>query len=161
MQKTILIPIDLTVKSLNTLKYFLNRTSEERVRVVLMYAVRMSDSITDALFYNPTDIINSRTTQDFNDALAILKNRFNRILTSVDIELFHGESSRALRVFLEAHKVDEVYVASSYKLTCAKRAYDPTDLFPAAGVKVQQIGWNIAGVSTEQDLLESLLFSYN
>jgi len=53
MPKTILIPIDFRVASLNTLKYALERSSGSPHRVILIYAEYLEDSITELLFYRP------------------------------------------------------------------------------------------------------------
>jgi hypothetical protein len=55
MPKRILIPIDFSVESLNTLKRALDGLGDTHVEVILMYAEYLSDSITELLFYSPDD----------------------------------------------------------------------------------------------------------
>lgn len=52
--KNILIPIDFTIESLNTLKFALEENKNEQLTVVLMYATHLSDSITELLFIHNT-----------------------------------------------------------------------------------------------------------
>lgn len=161
MISTILIPVDFKVKSLNTLKYYLKRTMLDRVNIKLMYCEHLSDSITDMLFYNPDDVINSHQSPEFTEALSILKNKFAAKLNSLEIVLFHGNNTRAMKNFLEANRVNEIYVSSVYKLSPKKRGFDPIPMFVKADIKFHEIGWNLAGIDTEEELLESLLFNYN
>ncbi|HQA59356.1 MAG TPA: hypothetical protein PK033_15990, partial [Acetivibrio sp.] len=74
--KNILIPIDFTIESLNTLKFALEENKNEQLTVVLMYATHLSDSITELLFYSQYKIIQKLINQPFKDAINIINNTY-------------------------------------------------------------------------------------
>jgi hypothetical protein len=156
MAKTILIPIDFSVASLNTLKLALERGTNKTYNVVLLYAVLPSDSITELLFYSKDEIINARITTDFIEALEVIKNRFEKKLNDVSILPFHGSNLNALENLLHANRVDEIFIPGSYKLQLAKRAFDPIPMLKEAAVPVSEIHWNQQPLFNENNHLKAL-----
>jgi len=157
MQKTILIPIDFRVASLNTLKYALERSSGEPNHVILIYAEYLEDSITELLFYRPQSKIASKITPEFRDALEVLRNRFEFQIVNLDIKLFHNRSRRGLRRFVENHEVDEIYIPQTYKLQMPKKAFDLVSIIRQGNFQYTEIDWpQDSSVSSEKDHLEYL-----
>ncbi|MBL7964118.1 MAG: hypothetical protein JNM31_09790 [Flavobacteriales bacterium] len=141
MSRTILIPTDLTVGSLNTLKLSLTDSGPERVGVVLMHARLLGSSITDLLFHDPARELQAHIRPEFGDALAILRNRFEDRLTRLDLALFHGRTTSAFVQFAKAKKVDEVHVPHGYDLRLHGQAIDPIPLIRRSGLPVVEVGW--------------------
>ncbi len=144
MKKTILIPIDFRVASLNTLKLALEPYSEDTIEVILLHAEYLNDSITELLFYTPKKIVSSYMTNEFKEALEIIRNRFEGKIKYINIELFHGYNTNAMRNFLEANHVDEIYIAKNYQLKQTKNAFDPTPL-------LKKSNYNVIEVTIEHD----------
>ena len=157
MHKTILIPIDFRVASLNTLKYALERSSGGPHHVILIYAEFMDDSITELLFYRPASKLSSMITPEFNDALEVIKNRFEFQIVQLDIKLFHNRSRRGLVRFIENHNIDEIYIPLTYRLKIAKKAFDLVSIIKQINVDYHEIEWAQGqNVSSEKDHLEYL-----
>ena len=157
MPKTILIPIDFRVASLNTLKYALERSPGGPNRVILMYAEYLEDSITELLFYRPESKIASKITPEFRNALEVLRNRFEFQIVNLDIKLFHNRSRRGLRRFIENHLVDEIYIPQTYRLQMPKKAFDLVNIIRQCNLDYQEIDWlQEKGVASEKDHLEYL-----
>lgn len=156
---TILVPVDFRVSSLNTLRLALESTAEPRVDVILCYCECTNDSITEMLFYSPARRINELMSADFKEALAILKNRFEKKLGKVTIELFHGCTQNAFNNFLFGRKVDKVYVPKSYKLHLQRGAFDPIAYIKKGQVSFTELDW-IGEQAVEADQLESLFIHY-
>lgn len=142
--ETILIPIDFNVESLLTLRIALNHHSEGKINVILMYSESLSDSIADLLFYNPQKTIKSLISPDFEEALSIIKNRYETTVHHIRIELFHGYNSNALKRFIEAKGVSYIYLPKNYQLKPPKKnGFDPINLFKKSKINFKEIEWNI------------------
>lgn len=156
MVKTILIPVDFRVESLNTLKLALNQSNDNSIEIVLMYAEFLSDSISDLLFYSQEKIINARINPEFSKAISILKNRFENKIRRFEIEVFHGRNQSSLERFIKAHKIDEIYIPKTYVLKLSGPAFDPLPLLKKYQLPVYQIDWNQKQESSEEDQLNAL-----
>lgn len=156
MKKTILIPIDWNVESLNTLKFVLSAGEFTSVDIVLMYAHKLSDSITDMLFYSPSNIIGSYTTPLFEEAISILRNRHETIVNSVSIELFHGYGVNALKKFVEARGIDIIYIPKRYSLKLEKRGFNPIPIIKKSKLAYKEIEWSPELNSSGEDQLNVL-----
>ena len=157
MQKTILIPIDFRVASLNTLKFALERSSGEPHRVILIYAEYLEDSITELLFYRPESKIASKITPEFKNALEVLRNRFEFQIADLSIKLFHNRSRRGLRRFVENHQIDEIYIPQTYRLKMPRKAFDLVSIIRQTFADYQEIDWPQShSNASEKDHLEYL-----
>lgn len=141
MQKTILIPTDLTVESLHTLKLALMQNETVQVRILLMYPYRLGDSITDLLFYSPGKIINNEISPEFEEGISILKNRFFHTLHSLSIQLFHGNNTNAFTQYANAYDIHEIYLPQSYLLKNGKKGFDPIPLIDKNKFIVHEVNW--------------------
>lgn len=109
MPKTILIPTNLKVSSLYTLKVALEDYKEKEVEIILLYADVLENSITELLFFSPRKRIEELMSDEFRTAIEIIKNRFEPNLTTLSIQLFQGKNQASFVNFLEAKCVDEIY----------------------------------------------------
>lgn len=125
-QKTILIPTDFCVASLNPLRLALEQTPEPAVNVVLLHSRMLDDSITELLFYSPARIIHDLLTDDFREALSMLRNRFGNKFGLLRIELFHGYAQCTFDMLSDTLKIDAIYFSKSYKQQLTQRAFDAT-----------------------------------
>jgi hypothetical protein len=159
MERTILIPIDFKIESLNTLKLALNSIENEHANVVLMYAEYLTDSITELLFYSPKKTIKSLKSPEFEEAISIIKNRYETVIRSIEIELFHGYNVNAFKEFVEAKKIDTIYIPKNYSLRLPKNGFDPIPLIKKSKLSYQEMGWETSTYTSEQLQLNAL-FSY-
>jgi hypothetical protein len=156
MVKTILVPTDFRVESLNTLKYALKKNHiVSDVKVILLHTEILSDSITDLLFYSTDAVLDALITPTFEEALSIIKNRYENIM-SIAIEVTHGNNHGAFRRFLAARKVDEVYIPQSYTLHLPEKSFDPLPLLRKSGCPVCEIDWDATPMTHEKDQLDEL-----
>lgn len=140
MPKKVLIPIDFKVESLITLKYALKEIKEE-VEVVLMYSEHLTDSITDLIFYSPHERHNALKTAEFNEGLAILKTRFESILTKTVIKFFHGYNANAFRSFALGYNIDCIYIPKNLRLQPAENGFDPIPIILKSKLSYREIEW--------------------
>ncbi|GGD59993.1 hypothetical protein GCM10011514_24950 [Emticicia aquatilis] len=159
MASKILIPIDFHVESLNTLKLAMNHLETYEVDVVLMYAEDLDNSITELLFYNPKKIIESHRTNEFDEAISILKNRFETRIRSISYAIFHGYRVRLIEDFMKSKEIDDIYLPKSYQLQMPKKGFDPIPLIKKSKLHYKELDWE-AGVYDSEELQLNALFIY-
>lgn len=156
MFKTILVPIDFSVESLNTLKLALQKEGETKINVVLMYAANVSNSISDLLFYSPLKEIKQLSNAEFNEAVTVIKNRYESLIHVIRIELFHGHTPTAFKAFAEANKVDMIYVPKYYQLSLLKNGFNPISLIRKSKLNFQEIEWNVDNYTFDQSQMSAI-----
>lgn len=158
MRKTILIPIDGRVESLATLRMALQNLESHDLHIVLMYSEYLNDSITDLLFYNAAKRLKTIITPAFEEALSVLKNRYETSFQSISIELFHGATVNAFRNFAAAKKIDIAWLPGAKSLKPAKNGFDPSSLIKKSGIAVHVVEW--AGTTTSNSTLTEFNFFF-
>ena len=88
MKRKILVPTDLSVKSLNLVKEAVHESDAMELEVVLFYATHMSDSIGEMLFFSKHKLIESLSAEDFLISFDKLKESFTKRLKTISIEVF-------------------------------------------------------------------------
>lgn len=156
MYKTILIPIDFQVASLNTLVKAMHEIQNEKVNVVLIYSEFLSDSIIDLLYYSPAKIIDLNKHPEFKEALEVVKNSFEARIAQIIIKHYHGKNNSAMRNFIEANKINEAYVPKRYKLKTKGLTFDPTDQLKRCGIQVIGIDWEVKEFSSASEQITDL-----
>lgn len=156
MAKTILIPIDFNVESLNTLKIALNDLQGTRADVVLMYAEYTSDSITELLFYVPENRVKALLKPDFEEGLAVLKNRFEKVIETIRIEFFHGYGVNAFVNFMKGNKIDTIYIPKNYHLKLLSRGFNPIPIIKKSKLPYTEVEWASSTRTSKEDQLNHL-----
>lgn len=159
MAKTILVPIDFNIESLNTLKIALNDLHGTRADVVLMYAEYTSDSITELMFYSREKRLKALLKPDFQEALIILKNRFEKVIETIRIELFHGYGVNAFVHFMEGNKIDTIYIPKSYTIKLSSNGFDPVPIIKKSKLPYSEVDWTTSIYTSKEDQLNDL-FNY-
>ncbi|WP_064197341.1 MULTISPECIES: universal stress protein [Emticicia] len=156
MTTKILIPTDFHVESLNTLKLAINHLETYEVDVVLMYAQDLGNSITDLLFYNPKKLVESLRTKEFDEALSILKNRFETRIKSISYEIFHGYRVKLMEDFIESKKIDSIFLPKSYHLQMSKNGFDTIPLIKKSKLTYKELDWETGAYDSEELQLNAL-----
>jgi len=139
--KRILIPTDLKVESLITLKKAIDSIEDSNNEIILLYAEHLPDSITELLFYSPNNKRKKMIPTIFYEAITILKNRYEKKIRNIAIEFFHGNGSNALRNFATGHRVDITFIPSNYIFKPLKNGFDPIPLIRKSKLIYQEITW--------------------
>ncbi|MER0439575.1 hypothetical protein [Emticicia sp. W12TSBA100-4] len=159
MTTKILIPTDFHVESLNTLKLAMNHLETYEVDVVLMYSEDLGNSITELLFYNPKKVVESLRTKEFDEALSILKNRFETRIKSISYEIFHGYRIKLIEDFMESKNIDSIFLPKSYLLRLPKKGFDTIPLIKKSKLTYKELDWE-TGVYDSEELQLNALFIY-
>lgn len=159
MTTKVLIPTDFHVESLNTLKLAMNHLETYEVDVVLMYSEDLGNSITELLFYNPKKVVESLKTEEFDEALSILKNRFESRIKSISYEVFHGYRVPLVEDFIASKNIDSIFLPKSYKLRMRKKGFDVIPLIKNSRLAYKELDWE-TGVYDSEELQLNALFIY-
>ncbi len=156
--KTILIPTDFTIESLNTVKgAFQQNHEDEKLNLILVYSAFLSDSITDRLFFSKENYLTSLQSEKFREACQILLNTYTSRVHSFRIELFSGFRQQAFVNFLEANAVDEVFVPATYALKLTTpRSFDSLRYFQKCSLPLTSIHWHESQYLPEKDRVGEL-----
>lgn len=156
--KNILIPTDLTIESLQLLSEAIRSNPGEELKIVLIHGLRASDSIQDLLFFKRDNKSEDLIKRDFKNAYEIIKNRNASSVKSFQIEFYGGFTNSAMRNFIEAHQIDEIYLPRGYKFKQASpRSFDLTSLLKGHPVPTLEVVWASTENHPEKNLPAELL----
>jgi hypothetical protein len=105
--KKVVIPTDLTLFSLNLIKYALHLIKGEPCQIILVQLIPLSDSITELLTL-PREAAAQAETTPFANALARLQKSYSIEVESIRLVSVYCDSSLHLKDFVRKNKVDLV-----------------------------------------------------
>jgi hypothetical protein len=161
MKKTVLIPTDFTIDSLQILKKLLcNPNDELKYDIILVHGINLSDSISDLLYFSKKEIVEEMLSKDFDNALQIVKNKYNSIINSIRIELFSGYNGLAFDNFIEANKVDFAYIPNSYNYQLNnKKSVDIIPYINKSDLKVIHVEYETAEKTPEKGTIAEIFLN--
>lgn len=138
--KTILLPTDFTLNSLNLAKQAIekNAHSNAKLNLLLVHGIDVSDSITDLLFFSKGKLLKSLIDDTFQEGCSVLRNGFGDELNSLRIDLFTGFTQSAFNAYVQANQVDAIlYADSTTKLRPHRSSVDIRRFFSKAACDVE------------------------
>lgn len=139
MKKTVLIPTDFTIQSLNILKTFLNQNPHNQYNIVLAHGLNIGDSIRDLLFFSKNKQVQDLSNDAFIEAFEVIKNKFGSQINSIKIDFFTGINQAAFNNFIEGNQIYQV-VDSNYKMTFSNRkSFDFSRYFNKCNAEITKI----------------------
>ena len=140
MKKTILIPTDFTVNSLNVLKSILiQNEAKQTYNVILLHGMSLSDSIRDLLFFSKSKQIDSLTNPEFEEAYEVIRNKFYSQISSLRIDLFTGYNLSAFNNYLEGNKVEQIFISDKKPVLTNKNSFDLSRFIEKCQVEVTKV----------------------
>lgn len=151
MRKTILIPTDFTVKSLNVLKSILvNNQSNQTFNIILVHGISLNDSIRDLLFYSKAKQIESLTNPEFEEVCEVIKNKFDAQIASLRVDLFTGYNLSAFENYLEGNKVSQIFMSDKKPFLTNKSSFDLTQFIEKCSIPVTVLDSGTNNVAPEK-----------
>lgn len=151
MKKTILIPTDFTVQSLNILKSILSaNTSNNTYDIILLHGFNLSDSIMDLLFFSKFQQINSLSSTEFKEACEVIKNKFASQINSITTDLFTGYTVSSFNSYIEINKVDEIIMSDLEPTFSHKNSFNLSRFIKKCKMNPITINTTINAVSPEK-----------
>ena len=161
MSRTILIPTDFSIESLNLFKAAAQSSLPERVHIVFFHSIYLSSSIMELLFSSPKEMRESLITENFRNGCTIIRNKFASSIITDRIEFFHGGSQAAFQNFLEGNGITEVFIPKNYTFKKpSPRSFDPTPMILKCHLTKHEVAWQHFNSVPEKNMLAEL-FSDN
>ncbi|MCW5909439.1 MAG: hypothetical protein KIT62_00105 [Cyclobacteriaceae bacterium] len=154
MKRTVLIPTDFTIESLNLLKYAAQSAESESINLVLAHGLHLSDSIFDLLFFSRTETVEKLLNEDFEAAGKILRNKYASRINSFRIEIFSGFTQSAFQNFLSGNRVTEILLPKTYSFKAVtQRSFDLAPFARASKYPVKEVDWQAIPNAPEKNKL--------
>jgi hypothetical protein len=110
MGATILIPTDFKVSSLEPLKALLQFQNEDSINVLLVHGIYLSNSISDLLFFDQSDLKIEMAGKQFLCKLYDLEKALGPKVSSIQITFFSGFTQSSFEQFAEIQQVDRIII---------------------------------------------------
>jgi len=162
MRRTILIPTDYTVESLNLVKAALSKRSNgKKYDIILIHGIFLSSSITELLFLSKDKIIESLSNPEFDEACEVLRNKFDSQINSLRKDFFSGSWQSAFNNYVEGNRIDEAFIPSNHSLKrTSKKSFDIIPYIKKSDIPVNEVDWNSSHAIPEKGRLAEI-FSNN
>jgi hypothetical protein len=157
MKRTILIPTDFSIESLNLFKAAVQTGASAPVHIVFVHGAYSSVSVMDLMFSSPRKIHESLITANFRNACTIIRNKFASSISSDRIEFFSGITQSAFQNFLEGNNIDEIFIPKNYTFTKASdRSFDILPFIRNSRLQTHEVFWQRTDSIREKNMLAEL-----
>lgn len=142
--RTILIPTDFTIQSLIAVKKVLAVNDGDRVKVVLFHCVNVSESFKELILFSKEKLLKKLMSETFADACSIIKNKYEKHLVQLKVEIFAGNTQQAFSSFVEAEDADIICYIDEYdfqkpsKNSISPATYLANTSIPVLKINVEQ-----------------------
>lgn len=163
MRKTILIPTDFTVKSLNLVKSAVNTHEDCELEIILLHGLYLPESISELLFFRKKQAIRELETQEFVESCQLIQTKYGTRIASLSVDIFSGYNQAAFENYLEGNRVEEIYAFTDYAFEAKhKRSFDLMPMIERAGVNLMRVKWVDHGSRRDLDRnqLAALFFGH-
>jgi hypothetical protein len=152
--KNVLIPTDFSIESLHLLQMALRMNKgNDPLNIVLLYGYHLSDSIMELLFRQGEEVRKQIVPKEFQNAYEMIKNRNESKISSIRLDRFTGFTKAAMRNFIDAHDIDEIFLAKGYAMHPAnKRCFDVTPFLRGLNKPTFEVAWVPTGNEPEKNL---------
>lgn len=143
MGATILIPTDFKVSSLEPLKALLQFQNEDSINVLLVHGIYLSNSISDLLFFDQSDLKIELAGKQFLKKLYDLEMEMGSKVASIQIAFFSGFTQSSFEQFTETNKVDRIIIPYELDFDWShKKSMDVLPFLHKSKIKKQLIAWD-------------------
>jgi hypothetical protein len=143
MGATILIPTDFKVSSLEPLKALLQFQNEDSINVLLVHGIYLSNSISDLLFFDQSDLKIEMAGKKFLSQLYDLEKELGPKVASIQITFFSGFTQSSFEQFTEINKVDRIIIPYELDFDWShKKSMDILPFLHKSKIKKQLIAWD-------------------
>jgi len=115
MVQRVLVQTDFQPESLESLSVYLHFRKNDKVELVFVHGIIISDSIMDLLFFNSDEWLKDMKTNRFLERLSELQSCFRETIADVQFELFTGASFASFQEFVEERKINRLLIPYGYK----------------------------------------------
>jgi len=160
MGKKIIIPSDLKLSSIEHLRSILQFQSENDMQVILLHGIYLSNSISDLLFFDKSDlkleIAGSRFMQRIND----LEDELGPMVQGIQVDFFSGFTQSSFNNYLSAVKADKVIIPNDFRFDWShKKSMDILPYFMNCQISKQYLSGSRNAVETPAERIYENAYS--
>jgi hypothetical protein len=135
--KTLLIPTDFNVKSLNCIPGLIQQYAPQKLNIILVHMMKITDNIHELLMLSRRSAEHQHISGEFYNACALLKREHANSINNIRIEFFYGSTVAVFKNFLEANEVDSIVMLQDYPYAMLnKNSIEPAILVNRSGINV-------------------------
>ncbi len=143
MGTTILIPTDFKVSSLEPLKALLQFQPEDSLNVFLVHGIYLSNSISDLLFFDQSDLKIEMAGKEFLKNLYDLEKELSPKITSIQVIFFSGFTQSSFDQFTETNRIDRIIIPYELNFDWShKKSMDVIPFLHKSKIQKQLIAWD-------------------
>ncbi|TSJ48038.1 hypothetical protein [Fluviicola chungangensis] len=143
MGTTILIPTDFKESSLEPLKALLQFQTEDSINVLLVHGIYLSNSVSDLLFFDQSDLKIEMAGKEFLKKLYDLEKELGPKVASIQIVFFSGFTQSSFEQFTETNKIDRIIIPYELRFDWShKKSMDVIPFLHKSKIKKQLIAWD-------------------
>lgn len=152
--KTVLVPTDFNLKSLSIIDALANANSSQPLKIILLHAFKISDSISDLLMLSRRNKDYEYISDEFYAQMARYKQKYTDKLESITISYFYGSTTAAFRNFTENLDVDTIAYLDNYQFKpINKFSIDPSNLINKSKCEILVLDPN--QITTSENLFDT------
>jgi hypothetical protein len=115
--KHILIPTDLSVRSLNSINAVVSHHEKETpLRITLFHLLKTPVSFSELLLRNSKYKYYEAISEDFQEACNVLRNKYSSAIHSMSVQFGFGETAVYLKNYLDSQRIDMVAMGKDIAL---------------------------------------------
>lgn len=138
--KTLLIPTDFNVKSLNCIPSLLQQHYPQKVNIILVHMMKITDNIQELLMLSRRSAEHQHISPEFYNACALIKREHAANLNNLRMEFFYGSTLAVFKNFLEANAVDSIVMLENYNYAMLnKNSIEPALMVNRSGINIIQM----------------------
>lgn len=154
MGATILIPTDFKVSSLEPLKALIQFQKEDSIQVLLVHGIYQSNSISDLLFFDQSDLKIELAGKEFLSKLSDLEKELGTKVASIQIAFFSGFTQSSFEQFTETNNVDRIIIPYELEFDWShKKSMDILPFLHKSKIRKQLIAWDNNQYSSKSNKL--------
>ncbi|WP_404361271.1 hypothetical protein [Methylotuvimicrobium sp. KM1] len=140
MKRTILIPTDFSVKSLNLVNYTLANAGDDKLYFVLTHCRFLSDCPIDLLYYSKTELLQSLKNPEFKKACKALRQSYSADKVLIKTELFTGLNQAAFKTFIDGNQINEAVIPKRYNPRLNRqKSFNPIPFIRRSHLKITEV----------------------
>jgi hypothetical protein len=133
--KTLLIPTDFKLESLNAVSRLVETQYPEKLNIVMVHLLGITDAMGELALLSRRSAEYRLISCDFYDTCRQLKQLHPDMIEKIDITFFYGYTMAAFRHFLEAHNVDAIVKLEDYNYELlTEKSINPNNLIQRSGL---------------------------
>ncbi len=161
MKSTILIPTDFTIESVKMVKAILSNSAKEvKYELIFLHGIYLSDSVMDTYFLSKRKLVQSLTNSSFEEACAVLKNKYASQVLSIRKDIYSGITQGAFENYIAANTITEAFIPANYQFAeIHEDSFDLIGFIKKSNIKITEIDWDVTSSDRENGNISEIFFS--